>query len=241
MVRIDDDVERVLEFRELQRARYLMPTAQLAAELARERGFGERELFGASILIKPETEEELRRKRSARFPDELAALRAFVHATVVLDGANGQMTDLANKLSAGAAGRRRGPATIKVSHRAGNARRGFDESYTARLLDDFVDVGVRLHEFPPERLRLLVEYYLFGCTAHEIASELGCCAASVGGRLGQARRSLREALVDLLPSAKKKEPRAVEQKRDDLEERRAKVSRFLLKRAKETGGGEVAS
>lgn len=203
MTRTDEDL--LLEFRDQQRVRYLMPTAQLAVDLARERGFGERELFGASLIHKPDTEEERQRKEGARFPDEIAALRAFVRACVVLDGANGQMTDLAGKVHPGARGRRRGVTpTVRASQRSIRLRRSFDDSHNAHLLDDFVDVGKRVRHFPPARLRLLVERYVFGLTAMEIASDLGRDSSSVGGQLGHARRALKTALADLLPRAPRK-------------------------------------
>lgn len=235
--RTDNDANRLHEFREEQRARYLLPTAQLAADLARERGFGERELFGASLIRRPDTEEERRRKEGARFPDEIAALRAFVRATVVLDGANGQMTRLAAALGQGQAGPRRGrSATIKVSARAGRVGRVFEESANSRLLDDFVDVGNRLRGLPPDRLRLLIERYVFGLTARKVADELGCSTSSIGGQLGQARRALRRALAELLPAAPPrpvKPPVPTKNKQAELLNRAARHLRKCLEAAAE--------
>lgn len=233
--------DRLLEFREQQRARYLMTATRLSIALAKERNFGARELFGASVLVKPDSDEDRRRKEGARFRDELAALRAFVRAVVELDSANGQMCDLGRTFPGDGAKRIRNKETIRISGRAGRQGRSFDDSRNARLVDDFVDVGNRVRDFPAERLSLLVEHYVFGTEAKQLAELAKIDATSVGGRLSQARRALRKALADLIPSQREAEADGERSRPvDKLEARREKVSRFLRKRL-DGGDREEAS
>jgi hypothetical protein len=233
--------DRVSDFRELQRTRYLMTAARLAVDLAKERGCAVRELFGASVVFKNDSDDEKRHKERARFRDELTALRAFVRAVVELDGANGQMCDLGRTFLGDGASRCHGKATVRIAGRADRSGRSFDDSRNARLVDDFVDVGVRLHDLPPTQLRLLVAYYVFGFTAEELAQDLGCCPSSIGGRLTQSRRAMREALRPLLPQRTGRGAEHAAMVTDDLTTRRLKVSRFLCRRMEQPTHVEVCS
>lgn len=235
----NEEVDRLLEFRERQRARYLMPAARLAIELAKESGSGAHELFGASVLTKPDADEDRQRTDRARFRDELAALRAFVRAVVHLDGANGQMSDLGRNFPGDGARGRRDKATIRIAGRGGSRGLSFDDTRNARRIDDFVDVGLRLRDLPPAQIELLVEFYVFGCSAERLAQYLGCCTSSIGGRLTQSRRALREALRPLLPQPDDETTGHVAVPATDLAVRRAKVSRFLRRRMDASVNGEV--
>jgi hypothetical protein len=93
-----------------------------------------------------------------------------------------------------------------------------------------------LRVLPTEQIGLLVEYYVRGCPAVDLARDLGCSAASIGGRLTQARRALRRALRPPLSHEAVEEYDRRDVAREEIAERRAKVARFLQKRMDEPAG-----
>jgi RNA polymerase sigma factor (sigma-70 family) len=56
-----------------------------------------------------------------------------------------------------------------------------------------------VERLPEKHRETLMAYYYQDCTYDELATQLGCSAATVNARLTQARQMLRERLADRTP------------------------------------------
>lgn len=236
MHRGDRSIEGGVEQRTLvqwQRARMSLQQLRRTIELERMALHGGAQgSRAAADAISPRNE--------SRFPDELAALRAYARAAMKLSGGSVSLWPQVE---------RAGVQRLRVNgalHFEAEAfircrlTRKFEPSMP-RELEDYVDVGFRLRDIAPAHLQLLVAYYVFGCKAKELAGEYGTCVSALGGRLSQARRALRCALQELLPSpdramaARLGEAALASAIReaavnDAAEQRRLKVARLLRRR-----------
>ncbi len=171
-----------------------------------------------------------------RFPDELAALHAYVRAELGLSSTSSPLAHLAKHAeNVGQSSRSRKASEASVRVR-GKRVRYSPETAKPDFLCDVVDIGSRLEKLTPEVLDLLLSYYVLKRPAKQLAKEYGVDVARLGGRISAARRALRRVLDGLVPPLRRESKSESSQPRQPLDEetllyqRREKVARMLKKR-----------
>lgn len=220
--------------------RHSMPLETLRKSLAEERAKSRLVLFGVDVLS-PFADRQIGGMPTARFPDEITALRSFVVAAIRLGGGSGTLQALCRRAEQFEGTDCRSTATGAVLRPRPPRASRRPSAAQGRSLDDYVDVGNRLRQVKQENLELLVEYYVLRGSATELAQTRGIDSAALGGRLSQAKRALREALDDLLPPRSKGSSHDRRKGRtcpgtDQLVERRARVARMIEKRLNNATG-----
>ncbi len=217
------------DFLEEQRVKYQMSRRELSEQIREEHRTHHAVLFGVDYR-----RDSGRNQSEFRFPDELAALYAYVRAAMRLGRTGYRLPQMDESFAEKSSRRSRKDPTVRP-RKGGKTR--LSGSPVDLYLDDFVDVGDRLFRLPEGYLELLFNHYVLRIGAKVHAEELGITPASLGGRISRARAALAKSLDGLIPPRRRHNRADRERARPGplteqelLEERRDKVSRMLTKR-----------